>query len=184
MRNKILMITAMLAVMVAMIGIAAASGIMTLQAPPQVMNPGDVFEQDVEVVADRPQSNPNPTINKLEIFGRADPAGNDFNPTSVISIEISSDGGSTYTPGSLWTGAKNSPHTFKVRYSHNLAPPATGEYEFQYNGWDNKGVTTGTADMITNIYLNFIPEFPTVALPIAAVIGLVFFFQQRKNKKE
>jgi hypothetical protein len=29
-----------------------------------------------------------------------------------------------------------------------------------------------------------VPEFPTVALPVAAVIGLVFFFQQRKNKKE
>jgi hypothetical protein len=27
-----------------------------------------------------------------------------------------------------------------------------------------------------------IPEFPTVALPIAAVIGLVFFFQQKKIK--
>jgi len=27
-----------------------------------------------------------------------------------------------------------------------------------------------------------IPEFPTVALPIAAVIGLVFFFQHRKKK--
>jgi hypothetical protein len=35
----------------------------------------------------------------------------------------------------------------------------------------------------TNINIS-IPEFPTVALPIAAVIGLVFFFQQRKNKKE
>lgn len=29
-----------------------------------------------------------------------------------------------------------------------------------------------------------IPEFPTVALPIAAVIGLVFFFQHRKKKEE
>jgi len=29
-----------------------------------------------------------------------------------------------------------------------------------------------------------IPEFPTVALPIAAVLGLVFFFQQRKKKEE
>jgi hypothetical protein len=29
-----------------------------------------------------------------------------------------------------------------------------------------------------------IPEFPTVALPIAAVIGLVFFFQNRKKKEE
>lgn len=29
-----------------------------------------------------------------------------------------------------------------------------------------------------------IPEFPTVALPIATVIGLVFFFQYRKKKEE
>ncbi len=29
-----------------------------------------------------------------------------------------------------------------------------------------------------------IPEFPTVALPIAAIIGLLFFFQHRKNKEE
>jgi hypothetical protein len=29
-----------------------------------------------------------------------------------------------------------------------------------------------------------IPEFPTVALPIAAVLGLVFFFQQKKKKEE
>jgi hypothetical protein len=29
-----------------------------------------------------------------------------------------------------------------------------------------------------------IPEFPTVALPIAGVIGLVFFFQHRKRKEE
>jgi hypothetical protein len=28
-----------------------------------------------------------------------------------------------------------------------------------------------------------IPEFPTVALPIAAVIGMVFMFQNRKNKE-
>jgi hypothetical protein len=27
-----------------------------------------------------------------------------------------------------------------------------------------------------------IPEFPTLALPIAAVIGLVFFFQNKKNQ--
>jgi ABC-type Zn2+ transport system substrate-binding protein/surface adhesin len=31
--------------------------------------------------------------------------------------------------------------------------------------------------------VNGIPEFPTVALPIAAVIGMVFLFQN-KNKKE
>lgn len=29
-----------------------------------------------------------------------------------------------------------------------------------------------------------IPEFPTIALPIAVIIGLVFFFQHRKKKEE
>lgn len=29
-----------------------------------------------------------------------------------------------------------------------------------------------------------VPEFPTMALPIAAVLGLVFFIQQRKTKEE
>ena len=32
--------------------------------------------------------------------------------------------------------------------------------------------------------ITVIPEFATVAIPIAAVLGLVFIFQQRKNKKE
>jgi hypothetical protein len=31
---------------------------------------------------------------------------------------------------------------------------------------------------------NAIPEFPTLALPIAALIGLVFFFQNKKKKEE
>jgi hypothetical protein len=33
------------------------------------------------------------------------------------------------------------------------------------------------------VYSSSIPEFPAVALPVAAVIGIVFFFQQRKNKR-
>ncbi|MDP2841560.1 MAG: PEF-CTERM sorting domain-containing protein [Candidatus Methanoperedens sp.] len=28
------------------------------------------------------------------------------------------------------------------------------------------------------------PEFSTIAIPIAAVLGLVFFFQHRKKKEE
>jgi len=32
-------------------------------------------------------------------------------------------------------------------------------------------------------HVNGIPEFPTVALPIAAVIGMVFMFQSRKKKE-
>lgn len=50
------------------------------------------------------------------------------------------------------------------------------------------GTTTGPWISLISLYIANpsvpIPEFPTVAAPIAAVLGLVFFFQQRKNKKE
>ncbi|MHC1576854.1 MAG: PEF-CTERM sorting domain-containing protein, partial [Methanosarcinaceae archaeon] len=39
----------------------------------------------------------------------------------------------------------------------------------------NQATKTWTAD-------NEIPEFPTVALPIAAILGLAFFFQRRRNE--
>jgi hypothetical protein len=36
----------------------------------------------------------------------------------------------------------------------------------------------------SDITANLVPEFSTIALPIAAVIGMVFFFQNRKKKEE
>ncbi len=50
-------------------------------------------------------------------------------------------------------------------------------------------VTSGNGNLVLTISGGCtggteIPEFSTVALPIAAVLGLVFFFQHRKNKKE
>ena len=38
-------------------------------------------------------------------------------------------------------------------------------------------------DCHTEPPVNGIPEFPTVALPIVAVVGLVFFFQRKKKKE-
>ena len=53
---------------------------------------------------------------------------------------------------------------------------------------DFKVVTSGGGNIVLTISDGCtgtpIPEFPTVALPIAAVIGLLFFFQQRNSKKE
>lgn len=48
-------------------------------------------------------------------------------------------------------------------------------HDGKYDGKDDK-------DCHTEPPINGIPEFPTVALPIAAVIGLVFFFQNKKKK--
>lgn len=44
------------------------------------------------------------------------------------------------------------------------------------------GTSIASFKVSTNVSIP-IPEFPTVALPIAAVIGLVFFFQRKKRKE-
>jgi len=49
---------------------------------------------------------------------------------------------------------------------------ADGEDKYPNTCWRRPGTSTQ------------IPEFPTIALPIAAVIGLVFLFQHRRNKGE
>lgn len=59
-----------------------------------------------------------------------------------------------------------------------------------YNGHKYRlDVTFGATQMSASFtkkdsFETEIPEFPTVALPIAAVIGLVFFFQHKKKKEE
>jgi len=49
---------------------------------------------------------------------------------------------------------------------------------------DGDGYTTASLTAQVQAVAHPIPEFATVAIPIAAVLGLVFFFQQRKIKKE
>jgi len=56
-----------------------------------------------------------------------------------------------------------------------------GRSDENHNGNYNEN---GDKDCHTEPPVNGIPEFPTVALPIAAVIGLVFFFQHKKKKEQ
>jgi hypothetical protein len=68
-----------------------------------------------------------------------------------------------------------------------------GTYVYNYNGayGDTELVAPGDKEIshVTFCYngdddnggLEEIPEFPTVALPIAAILGLAFFFQRRKE---
>ncbi|MBU4222558.1 MAG: PEF-CTERM sorting domain-containing protein [Euryarchaeota archaeon] len=56
-------------------------------------------------------------------------------------------------------------------------------------GKDTSGGCTDATTILTSIKVNVpvdipIPEFSTVAIPIAAVLGLVFLFQHRKRKEE
>lgn len=69
----------------------------------------------------------------------------------------------------------------------------SGTYSFDTEFFDLNGLTAKVLDVPgepNNLVISggctgttSIPEFPTVALPIAAILGLVFFFYQRKNNK-
>lgn len=52
------------------------------------------------------------------------------------------------------------------------------------SGWISDGTSTSTSSDNNCRPKTEIPEIPKVALPIAAAIGLLFFFQQRNKKEE
>jgi hypothetical protein len=49
---------------------------------------------------------------------------------------------------------------------------------YDYFGFDD--FTIGTKEQVNNNN-NEIPEFPTVAIPMAGIIGMMFLFQRRKE---
>jgi hypothetical protein len=177
MRNKILMIAAMLAVMVAMTGIAAASPFLIglNQASP---NNG--------LAAGNPTSVPLTGTTTFSVVLTAIDAGNVGNiGTYNLTCEITPvDPTITVACPSLASfnvTAVTMPFPDSVVVTTNGTAPNSNHYLIV------DGVTVGTMypDPAAEggIRLNTVPEFPTVALPIAAVIGLVFFFQNKKKKE-
>jgi hypothetical protein len=76
-----------------------------------------------------------------------------------------------------WTGPGSK--TFNVKITNVNAP--NGQYQAQFNNMDNaEGKIADIALITSNI--TAIPEFPTVALPVAAILGLAFFMQRRKEE--
>ncbi|MCX9011795.1 MAG: hypothetical protein OIN66_11815 [Candidatus Methanoperedens sp.] len=90
-------------------------------------------------------------------------------------------------------GLTGSPITFTLANSfldsniltngHNAKFAAHIRYDGGCSGFVSDGTTT-PGDNSNCKPTTQIPEFPTIVLPAAAAIGLVFFFQHRKNKKE
>ncbi|WP_406660029.1 PEF-CTERM sorting domain-containing protein [Methanolobus sp. ZRKC3] len=87
--------------------------------------------------------------------------------------------------GDAWTPMvpKNSPNQNSIQF-----------YTSPYYNFKEGGITSATASYTGSLDGNpvltishycpgdyEIPEFPTVALPIAAILGLAFFFQRRKE---
>jgi len=112
------------------------------------------------------------------------------NNNQVIFRNAGQGGVESYGPG-------NDIHIGDVQYSADPTPELlilihikdTAECEKLYptgdpEGTNDNGVKTCFVQPKKPNGNGEIPEFPTVALPVAAVIGLLFFFTKRNSKKE
>ncbi len=171
MKSKLVTITALLAVIVAMTGTAAA---FTL----------DLYNKDIATPCDG-GSAPNPIVLApgdsviLSLHATQLLKNNDTYPlseTHTSDLTVAFISGVTFGPvGTSGTFCKSD--AVKVTLSTN---PTNAINTFNVTaGPGSKSAEIQTASRSINV-----PEFPAVALPVGAAIGLVFLFQQRKRKLE
>ncbi|MCQ6962310.1 PEF-CTERM sorting domain-containing protein [Methanolobus chelungpuianus] len=68
---------------------------------------------------------------------------------------------------------------FEVEITNNNAP--VGYYQLEFENIATGARIAKKATSTTNVESE-IPEFPTIALPVAAILGLAFFMQRRKEE--
>jgi len=162
MRNKILIIIAILAMLVSMTGIVAAA------VPEQLTSTwtGSQFESNAWNFH---IPNSGPQYYQLRYYPPGQyPSGQ-------------------YSTGPLFVGYEK--YIAGAPYYEVFIPTTitTGEWTVVLYKAGTASASTPTEVTSERVMVNVnvpIPEFPTVALPIAAVIGLVFFFQHKKRKEE
>lgn len=206
MKNKVIMATAILAVMVAMVSVASAETIY-LTKTNVVLPQGFV----VTVITDTASKTMSvqltgaPEGYSLSDFRSIKEVYYNLDKTNYYVTKVEYNGADITDLWNLNTG-DNIADGFGEFASYKNSPKSSG-------GTDGWGITypliftlNNIADIPGNslgnkvaVHLQFgsteinaadstwitnIPEFPTIAMPIVAAIGLVFFFQYRKGKKE
>lgn len=176
MKNKILMIAALFAVMVAMTGIAAAAPYnaalwnaagSALAPTPLELVPGNnltlsyraytiLIQTPAEVV---------PYFSSVTVISGVGALPGDITITTPTNLTLDVD-------PKLDVGA--------INIALSSTAPVGAMYRVVIGAGSNTSIEIGSASRP----LNSIPEFATIAMPIAAALGLVFFFQQRKKKEE
>jgi exosome complex RNA-binding protein Csl4 len=92
-------------------------------------------------------------------------------------------------PNGVIVTTKISDHTKEITDSYLLPGDApTGNWKIklyqQLGTWQYKTEDTFTVSAGEEPPENEIPEFSTIALPVASILGLLFFFNYRKRRKE
>ena len=174
MRNKILIIIAMLAVMVVMTGTAVAYDALLYSA-----DGSRATAQSLDIVRG---SSINLSYHGENIIASA--IGTDL-PYSYKVVALAGGaavGDITVTlPANFHPTATTFTDIGVINIALRTSAPIGAKYRVTIRGGDEDvDIDFGSA----SINFGAIPQFPTVALPVAAVIGLVFFFQQKNYKKE
>lgn len=177
MKNNIITITAFLAVMIAMAGIAAANPV-----TPTLMkgspNQGVIAPQPVQIGENAGDT----TILSLKLEAMADPSDTFSVVCTVTPLGGAPAGGITAVCTSPLSPGGVQPFTAvdSIVLTNNGVPQGSN-----YSLVVNVAGVVNTFDVgVESRVVSSIPEFPTVALPVAAAIGLVFFFQHKKRKEE
>ncbi|CAG0957075.1 MAG: hypothetical protein MPEBLZ_00617 [Candidatus Methanoperedens nitroreducens] len=170
--NKFITITVLIGAMITMTGIALAAGI-DANPNPISLNVNEGKSQTVNVTSD------GPAILKFTIDGVG------FNPTDKFTISIRDPDGITHSGSEIQNSNPSgwaSPATFIVTYNNKLE--SNDDYLLKYKVFWVDNPDPYDADSVIRVQITPTPEFPAVALPVAAIIGLVFLFQHRKDKEE
>jgi hypothetical protein len=194
MKNKLIVVIAMLAMMVAMTGIAAAGPEFldwSVSSPMYLQNDGITqntfnwrfYDYDTNSVAGQVHtlkayvSAVAPALVTdltMTVCERDTPANcvTLIGPTSAIPI--------TLTWNQLQAGSTVGEQDFiDVSIISSGADGANYRIYADDVGYSIQGSTDSAAENLQGIN---VPEFPAIALPVAGVLGLVLFFQQRKIK--
>ncbi len=176
MKNKMLTIAALFAVMVAMTGIAAASAVDVDPSTPANPLPhpldGSTKTYPVQftamVAGERYINVTNIGLTSVKIYGDEIPGGLTVPAGGSASI--------------LWTPSSTPVDNLNLDVTTSTGGEVTIETCLVSGGADCG--TSGKIDFGTASQQFDIPEFSTIALPVAGALGLIFFFQQRKKKEE
>lgn len=194
MKNKVITIAALLAVMVAMIGIAAADQINIVdkgtnnKVTSVALGLGKTVNLDINISEFTYGTG---TLHDLNVRLTDYDTGDSVSGLKIY-INEQDPSGSPKANGTWNVPSDNPIVTF------NQKPTFGGSELFDLDITETKGTPARYLlyinDTVTlkskvveldaaSIKVD-VPEFPTVALPVAALIGLVFLFQQKKRKQE
>ncbi len=192
MRNKIVIILALFAVMAAMTGIAAA--VTECGSANNENGNNDCLESDWTGTQIHSQawdgSNSDGTFYyQIRYYqpGTYDYAQVDAGGGEPAYSAGTNDNG--YFSSDIFEGLPNSPRIERLFTSPIGFQPGTWMVVLMKDGnyprQNPPTVSTQVVSLRVDVPVDIpIPEFSTVAIPVAAVLGLVFFFQHRKKKEE